>query len=123
MKISKFTHKGNLAAMACFAVVIGAVVVAPDAMAGAGGAEFDDVWTQIKDWTQGTLGRIASGGIVLVGIIGGIIRQSLMPFATGVGGAMGLYNAPTVIEAIMAATLPTQVKAVEVATQLSNGLM
>lgn len=100
-----------------------ALLIASDpVIAGAGGAEFDDVWTQLKDWTQGTLGRIASGGIVIVGVIMGIARQSLMPFATGVGGAMGLYNSPTVIESIMSATLAHVPTATQAVITLTNGL-
>lgn len=115
------TKKSKAAALATTAIIL--AVASGSALAGAGGSEFDDVWTQLKDWTQGTLGRIAAGGMVLVGVIGGIVRQSLMPFATGVGGAMGLYNAPTVIESIMSATLPAQVQATELVNTLSNGLM
>ena len=75
-----------------------ALVIAEPSFAGTGGDEFSDVWTTIKDWTQGTLGR--------VGIISGVARQSLMAFAIGIGGGIGLYNAPTIIESILTATVP-----------------
>lgn len=74
--------------------------------AGTGGDEFDTIWVTLSEWMQGTLGRVVSGSMVLVGIVGGVIRQSVMAFATGVGGGIGLYNTPKVIEAIMTATLP-----------------
>lgn len=67
-----------------------------------------------KDWTQGTLGRIVAGAMVLVGIVGGIARQSLMAFALGIGGGMGLYNTPTVVESVMSATLPVVASTQEV---------
>jgi len=73
-----------------------ALVIAEPSFAGTGGDEFSDVWTTIKDWTQGTL----------VGIISGVARQSLMAFAIGIGGGIGLYNAPTIIESILTATVP-----------------
>jgi conjugal transfer pilus assembly protein TraA len=76
------------------------------AMAGTGGTEFDDIWDTLVDWSQGTLGRIIAGSMILVGIIAGVVRQSLMAFAVGIGGAIGLYNFGTVIEAVMSATLP-----------------
>ena len=99
------------------------VLMTPDfALAGGGGSEFDDVWNTLKDWTQGTLGRIVAGAIILVGIIGGIARQSLMAFAMGVGGGMGLYNAPTIIESIMSATIPVAHKAVPSLITMCNGL-
>ncbi|NLC21312.1 MAG: hypothetical protein GX771_05280 [Halomonadaceae bacterium] len=76
------------------------------ALAGTGGSEFDDIWITLSDWVEGTLGRVIAAGIVVVGIVAGIVRQSLMAFAIGIGGGMGLYNTPTIIEEIMSATLP-----------------
>ena len=92
-------------------VVLGAVgfallLISDPSFAGTGGAAFSDVWDTLKDWTQGTLGRIVAGAMVLVGVVGGIARQSLMAFALGIGGGMGLYNTPTVVESVMSATLP-----------------
>ncbi|MGL4616095.1 MAG: TraA family conjugative transfer protein, partial [Shewanella sp.] len=81
---------------------------------GTGGDAFTDVWDTLKDWTQGTLGRIVAGAMVLVGIVGGIARQSLMAFALGIGGGMGLYNTPTVVESVMSATLPVVASTQEV---------
>jgi conjugal transfer pilus assembly protein TraA len=75
------------------------------AFAGTGGGEFDDIWITMTDWVEGTLGRIIAAGIVIVGIVAGIVRQSLMAFAIGIGGGMGLYNTPTIIEEILTATL------------------
>ncbi|MBF4307191.1 TraA family conjugative transfer protein, partial [Vibrio anguillarum] len=75
-----------------------ALMISEPSFAGTGGDAFTDVWDTLKDWTQGTLGRIVAGAMVLVGIVGGIARQSLMAFALGIGGGMGLYNTPTVVE-------------------------
>jgi len=97
-------------------------VLASSAHAGAGGTEFDEVWDMIKDWTQGSLGRVIAGGMVLMGVAAGMARQSLMAFALGVGGAMGLYYAPTILESIMTATLPVAVKVAPFAAQLTTGL-
>ncbi|MGL5907680.1 MAG: TraA family conjugative transfer protein, partial [Shewanella sp.] len=83
-----------------------ALMMSEPSFAGTGGDAFTDVWDTLKDWTQGTLGRIVAGAMVLVGIVGGIARQSLMAFALGIGGGMGLYNTPTVVESVMSATLP-----------------
>lgn len=93
-----------MAAAAAAAVI---VLQPEQALAGAGGVEFDTVWQTLKDWTQGTLGRIIAGAMILVGIIGGIARQSLMAFALGIGGGMGLSYSPTVVESIMSATITT----------------
>ena len=104
-------------------LMVVALLLMPDqAHAGTGGTAFDDVWVTLKDWTQGTLGRIVAGSMILVGIVGGIARQSLMAFAMGIGGGMGLYNSPTVVESIMSATLENAEKVIPTVVQLSNGL-
>ncbi len=104
-------------------VMVVAFLLVPDqAHAGTGGTAFDDVWVTLKDWTQGTLGRIVAGAMILVGVVGGIARQSLMAFAMGIGGGMGLYNSPTVVESIMSATLENAEKVIPTVVQLSNGL-
>ena len=72
---------------------------------GGGGAEFDEIWITLEEWTQGTLGRIIALAIIVVGIVMGIARQSLLAFAVGIAGGMGLYNAPTVVEGVMGATV------------------
>jgi conjugal transfer pilus assembly protein TraA len=97
-------------------------VAAGLSVAGGGGGEFQDVWDTIKDWTQGTLGMIIAGAMILVGVVAGVVRQSLMGFAVGFAGGMGLYNAPTVIEGIMVATLP-QAETVNAVIAVTNGMM
>ena len=98
--------KGPKLAMAAAVIATVAVAMAPHSIvAGTGGAEFDNVWTWLVDVTQGTLGRIVAGSMVLVGVIGGIARQSLMAFATGIAGALGLNYAPDIIDAVMSATI------------------
>lgn len=117
--------KGRLMLFGLVAVTAAVLLVPDQAMAGTGGAEFDDVWDTLKDWTQGTLGRIIAGAMIIVGLIGGIARQSLMAFAMGTGGGIGLYNSPTVVESIMSATLPVLHHAenlLPAAMQLANGL-
>lgn len=86
-------------------MTLGLLCTAQVALAGTGGDSFDSIWVTLTDWMQGTLGRVVAGAMVLVGIVGGIVRQSIMSFATGVGGGVGLYNTPTIIESIMTATV------------------
>ena len=74
--------------------------------AGTGGDALSDVWLQISDFTQGTLGRILAGLMVVTGLAAGVMRQSLGGFITGLGAGVGLYNAPTVIETMVSATVP-----------------
>lgn len=104
MKISVSKNTAFTAAAACAAI---ALLAAPDlALAGTGGTELDDVWITITDWTQGTLGRIIAGLMVVAGLGAGVIRGSLAGFISGLGAGIGLYNTPTILEAVVGATLP-----------------
>ncbi|MCG7878161.1 MAG: conjugal transfer protein TraA [Candidatus Thiodiazotropha endolucinida] len=101
---------------------IGITIIPEQASAGTGGTEFQDVWDTVKEYMQGLLGRIVAGAMILVGIVAGVARQSLMSFAIGVGGGVGLYNTPTVIENIMTATIkqvPTEANTI---IPIFNGL-
>jgi conjugal transfer pilus assembly protein TraA len=116
-----FNYNGKTLVAATIAAVALMSVVTPEVMAGTGGTEFDTVWTTLTDWMQGTLGKIAAGAMILVGIIAGVARQSIMSFAVGVGGGIGLYNTPTIIDNIMTATLEHAPTAIQM-IQLTNGL-
>ena len=85
-------------------------------------AAFESVWETLVAWTQGTLGRIAAVSIVVVGVISGIARQSLMSFAIGIGAGMGLYNAPDIIDLIFGATLEAANTVTPALITISNGL-
>lgn len=98
------------------------VVMMSSAMAGGGGDEFDEVWDTLEDWTTGTLGKIIAGAMILVGIIGGVARQSLMAFAVGIAGAMGLNYAPEIVSTIMSASIEGMT-AVDAAKTFTNGLL
>lgn len=89
------------------ALVALAILSMPDtAVAGTGGTAFDPIWRWLADNIQGTLGRIIAAVMILVGIVGGIARQSIIAFAIGIGGGIGLYNSPPVLESMISATLP-----------------
>jgi conjugal transfer pilus assembly protein TraA len=103
------------------------VLVAPETvLAGVpSDAEFGPTWNWLKERIQGNMGRAICGGIILVGIIGGIAKQSLMSFATGVGGGVGLYAAPGVVDGVIGATVPATAVIAEnmpALMQISNGM-
>ncbi len=95
----------RLATVTLFATLT-ALALAPEALAGAGGDEFTAVYDTITEWVEGPLGRIIAVALVIVGLFVGIARQSLMAFGVGVGSALGVANAPTIIDNIVTATLP-----------------
>ncbi len=100
-----------------------AFALMPDiALAGTGGKEWGGLWTMAKDWMQGDFGRFLSAFFAITGIAAGIVRQSLMTFAGMVGLSIGLYNAPTIIESLMTATL-SYVEHVLPLIPLGNGLI
>ena len=101
MQISKY--RNELIAGAVLALAVGTVIAG--STGGGGGAEFNNVWDTLVDWPQGTLGRIIAIAMVLVGLVAGVVRQSIMGLVIGIAAGMGLYNAPTVIQAIMGASI------------------
>nr|WP_172442819.1 TraA family conjugative transfer protein [Aeromonas dhakensis] len=123
-QLANASSKNNTLFLLLGVMVVSFLMLPDQAHAGTGGAAFEDVWVTLKDWTQGTLGRIVAGAMILVGVIGGIARQSLMAFAMGIGGGMGLYNSPVVVESIMSATLGIEQagRIVIGISSLSNGL-
>jgi len=118
-------HK-KVAAVAVPLVVAVMGAVLPDLLAGgattSGGAEFDGVWATLTGWMAGTLGKIAAGTMILVGIIAGIAKQNLFAFAAGIGGGIGLYNAPSIIDSMFTATVSQAQAANDVVFTLANGM-
>ncbi|MDT0618577.1 MAG: TraA family conjugative transfer protein [Salinisphaeraceae bacterium] len=88
-----------------FALVFVAMFGAGAAYAGAGGTEFDTIYQQLTDWTEGTLGRIIALGMIITGLGWGVVRQSIMAVVVGVAGGLALANAPTVIDNILGGVL------------------
>ncbi|AJY53118.1 TraA family conjugative transfer protein [Halomonas sp. KO116] len=121
MNASLMQRKEMLVFMA-FALGFAALLLSPTAFAGAGGTEFDEVWITLEDWTQGTLGRIITLSIIVVGAVIGVVRQSLMTFAVGFAMGMGLYNAPTIIDSIVGATLTNAATVINTGAVITNGL-
>lgn len=70
------------------------------------GEEFIGIYDWLKGAIQGTLGKLLALAIIAVGIGVGVVRQSIMAFVIGIGAAIGLYNVPNIIDAIMTATFP-----------------
>ena len=81
--------------------------LAASAWAGSGGEEFSSVYDTLVEWSQGTLGRIISITMILVGMGMAVVRMTLVMVVVAIGGGLILYNAPTVIESIQTAAVLT----------------
>ncbi len=79
------------------------------AMAGTSGAEFDVIWTTLTGWIEGTLGQVIAVTFIIVGIVAGVARGSIFGLVTGIAAGLGLITAPTVIDGMFTATLPSVV--------------
>jgi conjugal transfer pilus assembly protein TraA len=86
-----------LAVLAVFTALL-----APEVMAGTGGTEFNDIYTLLVGWSQGTLGKIIALGMFMVGLSAGIVNQSIVSVVIGIGGSLALYYSPTVISGVVA---------------------
>lgn len=72
---------------------------------GTGATDFQEVHDRITAWTTGIMGKTISIGMVLIGIIMGMVRQSLVAFVIGIGAALGLNYTPTLINNVFSAVL------------------
>ena len=119
------SHKDNLKEVMVWRLAFVALALAcsDTVFAGDQGSEFDDVWNTLLGWAQGTLGKIIALSMMLVGIIAGVARQSIMAFAMGIASGLGLFYAPTVINGVVSATLPQDIphaEAVEMMIKLAQ---
>lgn len=103
MKISsaKFFH----AAAAALAVVVVVALFFPDAaLGGTTGTEFQGIYTKVKDWSTGYLGRLLALCTFIIGLGASIMRQTLFPALTGIGVALVVSLGPALIEGIATGT-------------------
>lgn len=87
---------------AVFAII---AMLAVPAMASTANTDFDAVFTTLKDWVEGSLGRVLAIAMIVIGITMGVARQSILAFAIGIAAGLGLYTAPTIIESIVSVTI------------------
>ena len=88
-----------------FAAALMVVLAAPEWVQAGSGGPLEGVYGDLRTWVTGNVGKVAALAMILVGFIGGIVKQSLGSFVVGVGGGMGLSASPDVIELVFTATL------------------
>jgi conjugal transfer pilus assembly protein TraA len=102
----KHLTKPNLLAFGALALA-GLLLAAPETvLAGAGGTEFQGAYDMLTGWMTGILGRIIAITFIVVGLVAGVMRQSIMGFVVGIAAGLGVFVAPDIIDNIVTATLP-----------------
>jgi conjugal transfer pilus assembly protein TraA len=93
--------------LACAVLVIafGVLCVPAVTWAGTGGTEFNSAYTTLTTWLQGDLGRLIAAALLVVGLIMGVVRQSIMAAVPAIACGLVATIAPTVIGAVVTATI------------------
>lgn len=83
-----------------------ATMLIPDlAFAANGDTDFQDLYTMLHSWSQGTLGRSIALMFLLVGLGVGVIRGSIMGAVGCIAAAMALFIGPQIIDNIFTALI------------------
>jgi len=93
-------------ALAAAGLVLLAALAPEAVLAGTGGTEFSSTYTLLTGWMTGILGRIIAITFIIVGLVAGVMRQSIMGFVVGIAAGLGVFVAPNIIDGIVTATLP-----------------
>ena len=72
---------------------------------GTGGTEFSPAYTTITDWLQGDLGRLIAASLLIVGLVMGVVRQSIMAAVPAIACGLVATVAPTIISAVVTAVI------------------
>ncbi len=66
---------------------------------------FTLIFDKLNYWATGSLGKVISIAMFIVGLGAGIVKQSVMAVVAGVGAAIVLAYGPVVIDDMFAATI------------------
>jgi conjugal transfer pilus assembly protein TraA len=81
------------------------LVLSNVSFAGTGGTEFNPAYTTITDWLQGDLGRLIAASLLVVGLVMGVVRQSIMAAVPAIACGLVATVAPTIIGAVVTAVI------------------
>lgn len=73
--------------------------------AGTGGTEFTVAYTTLTGWLQGDLGRLIAASLLVVGLVMGVVRQSIMAAVPAIACGLVATVAPTIIGAVVTAVI------------------
>jgi conjugal transfer pilus assembly protein TraA len=97
--------KPRRASAAVISIVVLALLCPTITLAGTGGTEFTTAYTTITTWLQGDLGRLIAASLLIVGLIMGVVRQSIMAAVPAIACGLVATVAPTIISAVVTAAL------------------
>ncbi len=80
------------------------LLVADPAHASTGGSEFKSLYDLISGWAKGYLGRAIAISFLVVGLLTGLVRGSVIAAVTAIGAAVALLMLPTIVDAIFSGT-------------------
>lgn len=93
-------------ALALMALIAACLLIAPGvSFAGTGGTEFNGAYTTITSWLQGDLGRLIAAALLVVGLVMGVVRQSIMAAVPAIACGLVATVAPTIIGAVVTAVI------------------
>ena len=96
----------RLLAFAFLAVLAVVCLAMPElSLAGTGGTEFNPAYTTITNWLQGDLGRLIAASLLVVGLVMGVVRQSIMAAVPAIACGLVATVAPTIIGAVVTAVI------------------
>ena len=81
------------------------LIAADMATAGTTATEFQSVYTKVKDWITGYLGKAIALMAFLIGLGVGVVKSSPLPAVAGVVFALFVAFGPTIIEGIATALI------------------
>jgi conjugal transfer pilus assembly protein TraA len=97
--------KPRRAATAVITTLIVALICPALSFAGTGGTEFNSAYTTLTSWLQGDLGRLIAAALLVVGLVMGVVRQSIMAAVPAIACGLVATVAPTIIGAVVTAAL------------------
>jgi conjugal transfer pilus assembly protein TraA len=97
--------KSRSTAAALTVLVVLTLLVPAMSFAGTGGTEFNVAYTTLTGWLQGDLGRLIAAALLVVGLVMGVVRQSIMAAVPAIACGLVATVAPTIIGAVVTAVI------------------
>lgn len=98
-------YKSRITAATLTVLLVVTLFVPAMSFAGTGGTEFNSAYTTLTGWLQGDLGRLLAAALLIVGLVIGVTRQSIMAAVPAIACGLVATVAPTIIGAVVTANI------------------